>query len=181
MEWGEVATVRNWISAATATLIAIHVVSPAAHAASINAGNRAASPTRPFTSTTVAEFDTPWAIAFLPDGRMLITEKPGRIFLVTQSGQKTEVGHVPKVLAAGQNGLLDIVTAPDFASSSQIYFTYVEPGDGGRLTLSRSTLSTSGKDATLTDLKAIWRQTPADGAANLAASSPLIRRTRICF
>lgn len=154
--------IRNWALAA-ATVLAMHLLCPAADAASINAGDRAASRTRPFTSTAVAEFDTPWAIAFLPDGRMLVTEKPGGIFLVTQSGQKTEVGNVPAVLASGQNGLLDIAPAPDFASSSQIYFTYIEPGDGGRLVLSRATLSVSGNAAALIQHTVIWRQTPAGG------------------
>src|SRR3569623_1006100 len=118
--------IRNWTLTA-ATILTMCVLCLFADAASINAGDRKVSPTRPFTSTPVADFDTPWAIAFLPDGRMLVTEKPGRIFLVTQNGKKAEVGNVPAVLASGQNGLLDVATAPDFASSSQIYFTYVEP------------------------------------------------------
>jgi glucose/arabinose dehydrogenase len=154
--------IRNWTLTA-ATILSMCVLCPSADAASINAGNRAASPTRPFTSTAVAEFDTPWAIAFLPDGRMLATEKPGRIFLVTQSGRKTKVANVPPVLASGQNGLLDIVTAPDFASSSQVYFTYVEPGEGGRLVLSRAVLFISENSAALANLTVIWRQTPAGG------------------
>lgn len=154
--------IRNWTLTA-ATILSMCVLCPSADAASINAGNRAASPTRPFTSTAVAEFDTPWAIAFLPDGRMLVTEKPGRIFLVTQSGRKTKVANVPPVLASGQNGLLDIVTAPDFASSSQVYFTYVEPGEGGRLVLSRAVLFISENSAALANLTVIWRQTPAGG------------------
>ncbi len=155
--------VRSMTLTAATVLAAILVAASSACAASINAGNRAAASARPFNSSPVAEFDTPWAIAFLPDGRMLVTEKPGRIFIVTQSGQKTEVRDGPKVLAAGQNGLLDIAPAPDFASSSRIYFTYVEPGDGGRLVLSRATLAVSVNGATLTDRTAIWRQAPAGG------------------
>ncbi len=147
---------------ASLALAAALIVGTAADAESINAGTRRASP-RPFVPHAVAEFNTPWAIAFLPDGRLLVTEKPGRIFVVTQQGAKTEVGNVPAVLASGQNGLLDIAPAPDFASSSRIYFTYVEPGDGGRLVLSRATLSVSEKGATLTERAAIWRQTPAGG------------------
>ncbi|MHA6646125.1 PQQ-dependent sugar dehydrogenase [Mesorhizobium sp. A623] len=136
----------------------------AAHAQSINAGDRAASTSLPFTAQTVAEFDTPWAIAFLPDGRMLVTEKPGRIFLVTQAGQKLELDNVPEVVASGQNGLLDIAPAPDFVTSSHIYFTYVEPDDGGsRLALSRATLSVFDDGAALTDRAVIWRQTPGGG------------------
>lgn len=136
----------------------------AAQARSINAGDRPASDIRPFTAHAVAEFDTPWAIAFLPDGRMLVTEKPGRIFLVSQAGRKVEVGNVPDVAASGQNGLLDVAVAPDFDSSSHVYFTYVEPGDGGsRLVLSRATLSISQNSATLKNRTVIWRQTPAGG------------------
>lgn len=154
---------RNIILTVAAALAVTLAVGPAADAASINAGDRSTTSARPFTSSPVAEFDTPWAIAFLPDGRMLVTEKPGRIFIVTQGGEKTDVRDVPKVLASGQNGLLDIAPAPDFASSSRIYFTYVEPGDGGRLVLSRATLSVSANGAALTDLAAIWRQAPAGG------------------
>lgn len=148
-------------AAALATALCLHGF---AHARSINAGDRAASTSLPFATQAVAEFDTPWAIAFLPDGRMLVTEKPGRIFLVTQAGQKLELDNVPEVVASGQNGLLDIATAPDFATSSHIYFTYVEPDDGGsRLALSRATLSIADHGAALTDRAVIWRQTPGGG------------------
>ncbi|WP_257166393.1 PQQ-dependent sugar dehydrogenase [Bradyrhizobium sp. SRS-191] len=136
----------------------------AAGADSINAGGRKASSVQPFDAKTVAEFDTPWAIAFLPDGRMLITEKPGRIFVVTQSGQKTEVGNVPAVAARGQNGLLDIAVAPDFATSSQVYISYTEPNaEGSRLALARAVLSLADGRASLANLTVIWRQTPAGG------------------
>ncbi len=148
---------------ASAAVAVAFFANAAAHAESINAGGRVATSSQPFRTQSVAEFDTPWAIAFLPDGRMLITEKPGHILLVTQSGQKTPVANVPDVLASGQNGLLDIAVAPDFETSSHIYFTYVEPGDGGRLVLSRATLSASASGATLMDRTAIWRQTPAGG------------------
>ncbi|MDX3969208.1 MAG: PQQ-dependent sugar dehydrogenase [Bradyrhizobium sp.] len=136
----------------------------AATAQSINAGARAASETRSFVARAVAEFNTPWAIAFLPDGRMLVTEKPGRIFLVTQAGRKTKLDNVPEVAASGQNGLLDIAAAPDFATSSAIYYTYVEPATGGsRLALARAKLTVSDGGAALTDPAVIWRQTPGGG------------------
>lgn len=133
-----------------------------AQAQSINAGDRAASSALPFGTETVAEFDTPWAIAFLPDGRLLLTEKPGRIFLVTQGGARTELADVP-VLASGQNGLLDIAIAPDFADSGRVYFTYVEPEGGGRLVLACATLDLSGDAPALTDSAVIWRQSPGGG------------------
>lgn len=138
-------------------------VSGAAQADSINAGGRTASADQPFTSQPIADFNTPWAIAFLPNGRMLVTEKPGRIFVVTQAGQKTELANVPEVLASGQNGMLDVAASPDFATTGRIYFTYVEPQDGGRLVLALAQLSTSGQTAELTDIRAIWRQSPSGG------------------
>lgn len=148
---------------ASVALAATLLFNSAADAQRINAGDRPASDTVPFTTQDVADFSTPWALAFLPDGRMLVTEKPGRIFLATQEGEKIELGNVPDVLASGQNGMLDIAVAPDFESSSAIYFTYVEPDAGGRLVLARATLSISDNGATLADAAAIWRQTPGGG------------------
>ncbi|MGJ5140192.1 PQQ-dependent sugar dehydrogenase [Bradyrhizobium oligotrophicum] len=140
------------------------VATTAARAESINAGDRKASAVRPFEARSVAEFDTPWAIAFLPDGRMLVTEKPGRIFLVTQGGKKIQIGNVPAVAARGQNGLLDIAVSPSFAVTSQIYLTYTEPSsEGSRLVLTRAVLSLANDSAALTDPVVIWRQTPAGG------------------
>ncbi|WP_315783619.1 PQQ-dependent sugar dehydrogenase [Bradyrhizobium sp. SZCCHNPS1003] len=146
------------------TLVVGLIATTAAHADGINAGGRKASALRPFDARSVAEFDTPWAIAFLPDGRMLVTEKPGRIFLVTQDGKKLQIGNVPAVAVRGQNGLLDIAVSPSFATTSQIYLTYTEPsGEGSRLVLTRAVLSFANDSATLTDRTVIWRQTPAGG------------------
>jgi glucose/arabinose dehydrogenase len=143
-----------------AVLAALLVAPQLATAESINAGNRDSSETRPFAAQTVAEFDTPWAVAFLPDGRMLVTEKPGRMFEVTQSGEKTAIEGLPEVAASGQIGLLDVAAAPDFAASGHIYFTYTEAADGDtRLVLARATLT----GAQLSDVTAIWRQTPVGG------------------
>jgi glucose/arabinose dehydrogenase len=95
---------------------------------------------------------------------MLVTEKPGSIFVVSQSGRKTPVANVPAVAAAGQNGLLDIAAAPGFSSNREVYFTYSEPGSGGgSLVLSRAKLAVSGASASLEDIQVIWRQTPAGG------------------
>ncbi|MGO4854538.1 PQQ-dependent sugar dehydrogenase [Phaeovulum sp. W22_SRMD_FR3] len=149
----------------TAGLMAACVVSlPAAQAESINAGGRAARDTAPFQSQKVAAFDTPWALAFLPDGRLLVTEKPGGAYLVGQDGAKTKLAGVPDVAASGQNGLLDVAVAPDFAQSGHVYLTYVEPAaEGTRLALARATLVAEEGAARLADLSVIWRQTPAGG------------------
>lgn len=124
---------------------------------SINAGDRRPSAARPFAIQDIASFDTPWALAFLPDGRMLVTERPGRLFVVTPEGGKTQIQGVPAVAASGQNGLLDVAIAPDFAASRTIYFTFAEPGPGGSgLALARARLGATA----LEDLRVVWRQEP---------------------
>lgn len=126
-------------------------------APSVNAGRNAPSAEKPFKETAVASFDYPWAIAFLPDGRLLVTEKPGRLFVTTQQGEKTEIAGLPKVNYSGQNGMLDVAVSPNFATSRAIYVTYSEPGAGGSsLALARAVLS----DKRLDDFKVIWRQMP---------------------
>lgn len=156
--------VRRKTGLLLAALISAFLPLGVAEGQSINAGERPASTNPPFATQTVAEFNTPWAIAFLPDGRMLVTEKPGHIFLVGQDGTKVELDNVPEVAASGQNGMLDIAIAPDFATSGTVYFTYVAPSDGGdRLFLSRAKLQEANGRATLADSKVIWRQTPGGG------------------
>src|ERR1044072_9023244 len=81
---------------------------PAAASAQTNAATLPADPNQPFTITKVAEFNLPWRIAFLPDGRMLITEKVGPVWLVTPEGAKTPVTNVPAVVARGQGGMLGV-------------------------------------------------------------------------
>jgi aldose sugar dehydrogenase len=132
----------------------------ATHAhAQINAGEQKSNPTLPFTMTQVTTLDLPWRIAFLPDGRMLITEKVGALWLVTQQGAKTPVTNVPASLHKGQGGMLGVFLSPHYATDHYVYLTYSEPGEpgGSSLALARAKL-TIGKDATsLDDLKVIWR------------------------
>ncbi len=130
--------------------------------AQTNAGNFPVDPKPPFTITRVASFDLPWHIAFLPDGRMLVTEKVGRLQLVTQAGAKTEVQGVPDVYHQGQNGLLGVFLSPQYATDSRIYLTYVEPGDyGGAFVMGRGKLALDGTRATLQDFRVLWRQVPS--------------------
>ena len=100
------------------------------------------SSTKPFSETVVADFDSPWAMTFLPDGRMLVTEKDGRLLLVSADGKlREEVLGLPKVDSAGQGGLMDVVLAPDFATSARVYFSFSESGAGGKgVVLARGTL-----------------------------------------
>ena len=127
-----------------------------------NAGALSPEASLPFTMTQVAEFNRPWRIAFLPDGRMLITEKVGPVWLVTQSGAKTPVANAPAVLYGGQGGMLGVYVSPNYATDHQIYLTYSEPGEpsGSSLALARARLAIGDTTASLEGLEVIWR----DGA-----------------
>ncbi|MEY4929943.1 MAG: hypothetical protein RI909_667 [Bacteroidota bacterium] len=82
--------------------------------------------------TITAELTNPWGIAFLPDGRILVTERAGEIRIIKDGKLQAEkIGNVPAVFANGQGGLLDIKLHPDYANNGWIYFTYAKPGEGG--------------------------------------------------
>jgi glucose/arabinose dehydrogenase len=106
-------------------------------------------------------FNKPWAIAFLPDGRMLVTEKPGRLRIVTANGAKSApVAGLPPVDARGQGGLLDVELGPDFGRSRQIYWTYYEPRQGGNgLAVARARL-VEGKQPRVQNVQVIFRMLP---------------------
>src|SRR4051812_21352697 len=107
--------------------------------AQVNAGEQKPEASLPFTMTTVATFQLPWRLAFLPDGRMLITEKVGPVWLVSQSGEKIPVSNVPPAYYQGQNGMLGVFVSPHYATDHSVYLTYAEPGDyGGGLALARA-------------------------------------------
>lgn len=118
----------------------------------------------PFNATPVASFDEPWAMTFLPDGRLLVTEKAGRLLVVNQEGSKSgPVAGVPKVAYGGQGGLGDVVLHPGFAENGMIYLSYAEAGDGdtrgAAVARGRLELDAAGGGA-LHDVRVIWRQNP---------------------
>ena len=112
------------------------------------------------TVTTVARgLEHPWSLAFLPDGRMLVTERPGRLRYVTREGALSDpIAGLPAVYAEGQGGLLDVILDPAFEKNSTIYFSYAEPaaGDTNGTAVARARLD-GGR---LADLKVIFRQQP---------------------
>ena len=129
--------------------------------AQINAGSQKPEPGLPFTMTQVTTFNLPWRIAFLPDGRMLITEKVGPLWLVTQEGAKTPVANVPAVLHQGQGGMLGVFLSPHYVTDHSVYLTYSEPGEGGSsLALARARLSIVQGTASLDGLQVLWHQMP---------------------
>src|SRR3954464_9921351 len=144
---------------AKASLLLIMVA--AAVWAQVNAGEQKPEASLPFTMTKVTTFNLPWRIAFLPDGRMLITEKVGPVWLVTQQGEKMQIANTPAAYVQGQNGMLGVFLSPKYATDQSIYLTYVEPGDyGGGLALARAKLVVSATAARLENLQVLWRQMP---------------------
>ena len=114
----------------------------------------------PARAVDVAQgFEHPWGLAFLPDGRMLVTERPGRLRLVSKSGERSEpLAGVPAVRAGGQGGLLDVAVGPEFSRDRLVYLSFSEPGDGGiaGTAVARGRLGERG----LEDTQTIWRQHP---------------------
>src|SRR5215472_3540852 len=137
---------------------------PASAAAQINAGRIAPEPTLPFNVTQVTTFNLPWRIAFLPDGRTLITEKVGALWVVTQTGDKTPVANLPASTeqgTGGQGGMLGVFLSPHYAADHFVYLTYSEPGEGGSsLALARATLTLGDHTASLDALQVLWHQMP---------------------
>jgi len=108
---------------------------------------------------TVAKgLDHPWALAFLPDGRMLVTERQGRLRIVEKDGRLSPpLGGVPEVAAHGQGGLLDVAIDPQFEQNRLVYLSFAEPGEGGAGTaVARGRLG----EGRLEDVKVIYRQEP---------------------
>jgi len=138
--------------------------------AQVNAGEQKPEASMPFTMTPApSTFELPWRIAFLPDGRMLITEKVGPVWLVSKEGQKiAPLGGTPPVYWSGQSGMLGVYLSPNFATDQNIYLTYSEPGDyGGGLALARARLNLGGGGrgpggggASLQRLEVLWHQMP---------------------
>ncbi|MBS1820465.1 MAG: PQQ-dependent sugar dehydrogenase [Acidobacteria bacterium] len=127
--------------------------------AQINAGEQKPEASLPFNMVKVTELKLPWRIAFLPDGRMLITEKVGGMQLVTPQGEQTPVKNVPPVLYRGQGGQLGVFLSPHYARDHSVYLTYSEPGEpgGSSLALAKAKLALTADSASLEDLKVIWR------------------------
>ena len=139
----------------------LFTVASVAALAQVNAGEQKPEAGLPFTMTTVTTFKLPWRLAFLPDGRMLITEKVGPVWLVSQQGEKILVGNTPPVYCQGQNGMHGVFLSPHYATDHNIYLTYAEPGDyGGGLAMARAKLHVTATSAILENFKVLWRQMP---------------------
>ncbi len=108
--------------------------------------------------TVATGLEHPWGMAFLPDGRLLVTERPGRLRIVQPDGALgSPLAGVPAVVAAGQGGLLDVAIDPEFAANGYVYLSYAEPREGGNGTaVARGRLTERG----LEDVQVVFRQQP---------------------
>lgn len=129
--------------------------------------------------TVAGGLEHPWGLAFLPDGRMLVTERPGRLRAVSKDGVLSDpLAGVPEVAASGQGGLLDVALDPDFASNRLVYLSYAEPGAGGASTaVARGRLD---GDA-LEDVQVIFRQQPKVSGGNHFGSRLVFARDGTLF
>ncbi len=138
---------------AAAVVLAAGCVQAGAQPARIDAENGPVA-----VQTVTSGLVNPWGLDFLPDGRILVTERPGRLRIVSADGGISEpVAGVPEVYAERQGGLLDVRVGPDFAADSRIYLSFAEPGPGGASTaVARGRLVGN----TLTDVEVIFSQRP---------------------
>jgi glucose/arabinose dehydrogenase len=116
-----------------------------------------------FDVTALGSFSEPWAMTFLPDGRLLVTEKKGALKVYELSGKTGTVTGVPEVAYGGQGGLGDVVLHPDFAKNGLIYLSFAEAGDGATYgaAVARAKLTLDGDGGgALSDVGVIWRQVP---------------------
>ncbi len=150
---------------------------------------RAQSPSRSFqtekrsvTVETVAKgLENPWGMAFLPDGRMLVTERPGRMRIVAGDGAlSAPLTGVPNVSARNQGGLLDVVLDPDFAANRQVYVTFAEPRAGGNGT-SVAKLRLNAASTGFDQSQVIFRQEPTYNGGHHFGSRIVFDRTGALF
>jgi len=129
--------------------------------------------------TVAGGLEHPWGLAFLPNGRMLVTERPGRLRTVERDGRVSEpLAGVPQVQARGQGGLLDVALDPRFAENRLVYLSYAEPGEGGAATaVARGRLG----EGRLEDVRVIYRQQPKVEGSNHFGSRLVFARDGTLF
>jgi len=115
--------------------------------------------------TELERFDGPWAMTVLPDGRMLVTEQSGSLWLVGRNGKKLgKIGNLPSVTERGQGGMGDVILDPDFANNKRIYISYVERDSKQRdlsgAVVESATLTASARGGSLIQRERIWEQSP---------------------
>lgn len=170
---------RRWLHALGGTL-ALPALGGAglrgAHAQAPSAGAGSIAAVR-----VAGGLEHPWSLAFLPDGSMLVTERPGRLRRVAPDGRvSAPVAGVPQVQARGQGGLLDVAPGPGFASDRSVFLSFAQPtADGARTAVARGTLSADG--GTLRDVTVIFAQKDAPSGGNHFGSRLVFARDGTLF
>ena len=144
------------------TRAAVLLCSALAAASAGSAVAQTAAPQSALSPVTVAQgLANPWGLAFLPDGRMLVTERAGRLRIVGKDGSlSAPLAGLPPIAAGGQCGLLDVVADPQFASNRRIFFTFAEPGSAGEAGNSTAVARARLVDDKLVDVQTIFVQKP---------------------
>jgi glucose/arabinose dehydrogenase len=120
-----------------------------------------ATAAQPFATAVLADLDAPWALAVLPDGRLLVTEKKGEMLLLSADGKQRRTVATIAVDSAGQGALMDVVLAPGFAQNRQVYFSYSSSGPGGKgVVLARGTLDGGAGSETLKNIETLFSARP---------------------
>lgn len=128
--------------------------------------------------------ENPWSLTFLPDGRMLVTERPGRLRIITNDGKISKsVSGTPKVFATGQGGLLEVRLSPDFATTGTVFFSLAEPRGNGKAgtSVAKAKLVLESGSGHLEDLKIIFQQKPAVRTGHHFGSRIVIDKTGNLF
>jgi aldose sugar dehydrogenase len=145
-------------------VLAGHSLAPLQASTGITRAPAPESGTAVKVETLASGLEHPWSLQVLPDGRLLVTERPGRVRIVAKDGSLSPpLAGTPTVSAVRQGGMLDIALAPDFQSTQEVYLCYSEPRDGRNngSTVARARLVTAGEGGRFADLKPIFRQEPA--------------------
>ncbi|MCI0671853.1 MAG: PQQ-dependent sugar dehydrogenase, partial [Myxococcaceae bacterium] len=153
-------------STATLLVLALGVLSaceaPAPGPSTGDAGVGGPAGVHHFVATPVATFNEPWAMTFLRDGRLLVTERAGALKLMATDGSVGTIAGVPSVLYGGQGGLGDVILHPDFEQNGFVYLSWAESGTGGSgaaVGRARLVLDAQG-GGRLEGLTVLWRQSP---------------------
>lgn len=126
--------------------------------------------------------ENPWGLDFLPGGEAIVTERPGRIRILSRDSLSDPVSGVPEVVAEGQGGLLDIVASPDFASDNLVYFSFSQPGEGGAGTaVARARLQRDGGGARLDNVEIIFSMARKTGTSHHFGSRLVFARDGTLF
>lgn len=151
----------GWMTAAGLTGLLMLTQITSATAAQTDAPD--SGPTEIKVETVASDLENPWGLQFLPDGRMLVTERPGRLRIVDKDGKQSKpISGVPKVWASQQGGLLDVRLSQSFAEDGVIFLSYSEPRGGGMAAtaVARARLNLQDGEGSLEDVKVIFRQEP---------------------